>query len=95
MRFGIHIRSIPIYSEGITRVLLPIIFLIASYGFLRLKSWGYWLMIVCNMSFLSVDIVWWLQNRQQHISMNFMSTIIEIIFIIPTIKYFNKSYTEN
>jgi len=88
VKFGFHIVPFPIFSEGIMKILLPITFLIASIGFLRLKRWGYWLMIIYNTFFLLVIIFWWLQNEQIFISMSFVSTVIALIFIIPTRKYF-------
>ncbi|MCY6485445.1 hypothetical protein OW763_14015 [Clostridium aestuarii] len=83
---------LPIFSHHIMQILLYIILLIASYGFLKLKIWGYWLMITYNTFFLLVNIIWGLQNKQPFISTNVMMTFIELIFILPTKKYF---YEEN
>lgn len=38
-RFAVYVIQLPILSESI---MIPIILLI-SYGYLRLKRWGYWL----------------------------------------------------
>ncbi|WDU83058.1 hypothetical protein [Caloramator sp. Dgby_cultured_2] len=45
-RFNFTVIQLPIFINSITRALLSLILLIASYGFLKLKRWGYWLMII-------------------------------------------------
>jgi DMSO/TMAO reductase YedYZ heme-binding membrane subunit len=87
-RFGISTIPLPLFSAGIMQVLLPLILLIASYGFLRLKRWGYWTMITYSTFFLLVYIIWCLQNKHLFLSTNFMLTFMELIFILPTKKYF-------
>ncbi len=87
---GIYLIPIPFFSQGITQILLPIILLIASYGFLKLKTWGYLLMIMYTIFFLIVSIIWSLQNKQLFFSQNIIETFIQLIFILPTGKYFYK-----
>ncbi|MGH4121415.1 MAG: hypothetical protein ACREV6_00455 [Clostridium sp.] len=89
-RFGISIIPLPLFSAGIMQVLLPIILLIASYGFLRLKRWGYWLMIIYSIFYLVVYIIWCQQNKQLFLSQNVIMTFIELVFILSTRKYFSK-----
>jgi hypothetical protein len=89
-RFGISIIPLPLFSAGIMQVLLPLILLIASYGFLKLKRWGYWLMIIYSMFYLVVYIIWCQQNNQLFPSQNLVMTFIELVFILPTRKYFGK-----
>lgn len=91
-KFGFQLIPIPIFSEGITSILLPTIFLIASCGFLRLKKWGYWLMVLYNVFFLVVNIIWCFQNKQPT---GYIFTIIELIFIIPTRNYFYKKISSS
>ena len=73
---GFHVIPLPFFSHGITQILLPIILLIAAYGFLRLKRWGYWLMIIYTMFFLIVSIIWCQQDRQLFLSQNIIITFI-------------------
>ncbi|KAJ49223.1 hypothetical protein BD780_000890 [Clostridium tetanomorphum] len=87
-RLEVSVIPVPFFSEGITQVLLPIILLIASYGFLKLKRWGYWLMTTYTIFFLLVNIIWYLQNKHSFHSPNFILKFIELIFILPTKKYF-------
>lgn len=89
-RFGFYVIPLPFFSDGITQVLMPIILLIASYGFLKLKIWGYWLMIIYTMFFFIVPIIWCQLNKQPFFSPNIIMTFIQLIFILPTRKYFSK-----
>ncbi|MBW9159470.1 hypothetical protein [Clostridium tagluense] len=84
--------AIPVsnFSVGIMQVVLPIILLIASYGFLRLKIWGYWLMVIYSMFFLIVFIIGLIQNKPLFASQNFIGTFITLMFLLPTKRYFNK-----
>ena len=92
-KLGFHINPLPVFSDGIMNILMPIVLLIASYGYLKLKRWGYWLLVIYNVFFLLVNITYWSQNKQMFISMGFISTVLELIFIIPTRKYFIKNVT--
>lgn len=89
--FGFSTIPSPFFSNTIIPILLSIILLIVAYGFLKLKRWGYWLMITYNIFFLAVYI-WSIKNKQTYISTNIMMTVIELIFVLPTKKYF---YEEN
>ena len=71
--------NIPL-SNYILQILIAIIFLIVSYGYLRIKRWGYWLILGINLYFL---VGWIISYKQIPILI-----IIELIFILPTIKYF-------
>ncbi|WMJ81532.1 hypothetical protein RBU49_04590 [Clostridium sp. MB40-C1] len=89
-RFGFSIIQLPVFSHIIMRAIMSIILLIASYGFLKLKTWGYWLMVTYNMFFLVVFIISSPLNKYLIISTNVTMTFIELIFILPTKKYFYK-----
>ena len=89
-QLGLNSITAPSFSVGIMQVLLPIILLIASYGFLRLKIWGYWLMVIYSMFFLIVFIIGLIQNEPLFASQNFIGTFITLIFLLPTKRYFNK-----
>jgi len=80
--------NIPYIPAEITKVLLAIIIIIISYGYLKLKKWGYWLIIGENL----LHIVGWFityQNiKQPYFVSSPITSFIELIFIVPTIKYF-------
>lgn len=82
--------KIPFLSEVIMEVIISLILLIISYGYLRLKRWGYWLMVSFNVYFLVGCIISFQQSGQQSFYQNPIAIIIGLIFILPTIKYFDK-----
>jgi hypothetical protein len=86
-QIGISVIWTSSFSKGFMRLLLSIFFLTASFGFLRLKKWGYWLLISCNIFFLVEGIVCVLQNKQ---APNIIITFILLLFIIPTKGYFDQ-----
>ncbi|BDR68569.1 hypothetical protein K144316041_p10720 (plasmid) [Clostridium tetani] len=85
---GFSTIPLPIFSYNIMNILLSIILLIVSYSFLKLKKWGYWAMITYSTFFLLMYIIWCLQNKHLFLSTNFMLTFIQLIFTLPTKKYF-------
>lgn len=87
-QFGLYVMPLPIFSDATTQVLLPLILLIAAYGFLKLKIWGYCLMILYNVFILTINIIWYCQTK--HILQNVILIFIELVFIFPTLKYFSK-----
>lgn len=87
-QFGLHTVPLPIFSDTIIQVLLPLILIIASYGFLKLKIWGYWLLIIYDLFFLISNIIFYHQNKQ--LFQNVALIFIELVFILPTLKYFIK-----
>jgi hypothetical protein len=96
-RFGIKFYSLPMYVDipitfkHILIVLYAIILLTISYGYLRLKTWGYWALIC----YYIVSIVGWIisyQYYKQHFfPQAIIMLIIALIFTLPTIRYYKKS----
>jgi uncharacterized membrane protein (DUF2068 family) len=80
---------IPIHSisEGIIRILEVISLLIIAYGFLRLKKWGYWLMITYNLFFLAASIVSVLSHNEQFASF-FIPSLLALQITFPSKRYF-------
>lgn len=88
--FGLYNIPVSNFSEYIMKILPAIILLISSYGYLKLKKWGYWLMVMYNMFFLILNIISIIQNKQLLASHNIITIFIQLIFILPTRKYFSK-----
>lgn len=86
-QFNFSINEPPVFVNKILRLLYAIILLIASYGFLKLKKWGFWLMAGYSIFFL-VCVVFSLQSKYPVNFSNIINTIIELIFIFLTKKYF-------
>lgn len=89
-RFGFYVMPSTTFLIAVVRILLPIIALLISYGYLKLKRWGYFLMVIYNMSFLIAGIISLAQHKPLFFSQNIIATLIQLIFILPTRKYFVK-----
>jgi len=94
-RFGITLISPPYLKHSalfteLLRITKIIALLITAYGYLKLKKWGYWLMVGTNL----IPIINWiisLQYKEQQLYNPFpMTSIICLIFVIPTVVYFYK-----
>lgn len=102
--YGYFMSPLPYFSK-ITSIVLPIslsiLVLIASIGFLRLKKWGYWLLVSYNAFFLIMYIIWsiqvWnisIQNEMVALYTCIITRVILLIFIVPTKNYFYKKRYE-
>ena len=90
-QFGIYFSNTPIFSEGVIRILMVISLLIISYGLLKLKRWGYWLMIVYNLFFLVVSMISLLkQNGQAYNTPSYITSLLGLIITFPSKRYFIK-----
>ncbi|CAH2213894.1 hypothetical protein [Tepidibacter aestuarii] len=90
-QFGIAVRfGVPNFPENIMRVLVSMISLIMAYGYLKLEKWGYWLMLIYTIYFLTVSITLYQQYNQQPFYGNIIWSIIVLIYTLLKRKYFNK-----
>jgi hypothetical protein len=90
-QFGIYFSPTPTFLDGIIRILMVISLLIISYGFLKLKRWGYWLMIAYNLFFLIVSMAFLLkQNGQSYNTPGYITSLIGLIITFPSKRYFIK-----
>lgn len=90
-QFGIYFNPTPTFSESIIRILMVISLLIISYGFLKLKRWGYWLMITYNLFFLIVSMFFLLkQNMQSYNTPGYITSLLGLIITFPSKRYFIK-----
>lgn len=96
-RLDFDVLPIPFFSYDIIQTLLYIILLIASYGFLKLKKWGYWIMVAYDIFYLLAYAVWCLPKKHiplyiqlSLVTTSFGQTFIHLIFVLITTKYFYK-----
>ncbi|KTD86745.1 hypothetical protein [Paenibacillus etheri] len=78
--FGIADRfGLPNFPEQLFRVILAINSLVLSYGYMRLKKWGFWLMIMYSFGFglISYNLLY-SQNQQPFIGNLIWSAIVLI-----------------
>lgn len=89
-RFGI-ITFTPTFSNVTIRVFLILILFIISYGLLRLKKWGYWLMLAYNMFFLILAIISLLKLTGQSFSNPvYIVSIVGLSLTFSVKRYFFK-----
>ncbi len=84
IRFGL--QYIP---ESIFRVILILVTAIMAYGYLKMKVWGYWMMLIYSILFLSTS----LSGISNYNSQPFIgNAIFSIIVLVCTFKK-RKSFT--
>lgn len=81
----------PNFPSIIIKVLAVLILLIISYGLLRLRIWGYWLMIAYNMFFLVVSVIFLLKLAEQSFyNQGFIVSVLGLTLTFPVKRYFIK-----
>lgn len=89
-QFGI-ITPTPTFFNVTIKVFVILILLIISYGLLRLKRWGYWLMITYNMFFLVVSIIFSLGLTGQSVyNPSYIGPILGLILTFSAKRYYIK-----
>ncbi|NNU77427.1 hypothetical protein [Clostridium estertheticum] len=90
-QFGI-VTETPTFFNVAIKALLFLILLTISYGLLRLKKWGYWLMITYNMFFLILSIIYLLKlTGPSFYNQGCISSILGLTLIFSAKRYFIKS----
>jgi uncharacterized membrane protein (DUF2068 family) len=91
-RFGI-ITPTPTFLSVTIKVLVILVLLIISYGLMRLKRWGYWLMITYNMFFLVVSVIFLLKlTGQSFYNPDIIVSILGLILTFSAKRYFIKEH---
>lgn len=89
-QFGIITPTSTFFNVTI-KGLVILILLTISYGLLRLKRWGYWLMIAYNMFFLVVPIFSLLKlTEQSFYNPGFIVSILGLTLTLSAKRYFIK-----
>ena len=83
------LKILPIPEEVIKGIFVIIILTIAL-GYLNLKKWGYWLIISEKLLFIVGWLIFYLLNERNSFSTFPLSSFIELIYIVPTYRYFFK-----
>lgn len=82
----------PAFFSVLTRIFAIVTLLIISYGLLRLKKWGYRLMVAYNMFYLAVSVINLIRFTER--SLNFSGLIVSVLglsLILPAKRYFIKA----
>ncbi|MFZ5353128.1 MAG: hypothetical protein ACOZCL_10460 [Bacillota bacterium] len=94
-RLGIELGSSIIFSNTISKGAISIALLVAAYGYMKLKKWGYWLMISIDILFLAVSIISAIQAVPQSTYTGIITSVVSLMFILPTKEYFYRSNLAN
>ncbi|MBS4539571.1 hypothetical protein GOQ27_13940 [Clostridium sp. D2Q-11] len=79
IRFGL-----PNISENAVKVLVILIYLTMIYGYLKLKKWGYWILMTNSFYLLLRNIIIFQEDSPQ---LSYSSMIVSIIFYSTIIIY--------
>ncbi|GAA0336806.1 hypothetical protein GCM10008931_30510 [Oceanobacillus oncorhynchi subsp. oncorhynchi] len=89
-RFGLH--SIP---ERLMRVILALFSLVMVYGYIRLKKWGFWIMITYSIIFAAISLVLISNQTPQLYAGNMVFSIIVLLYTIYVKRvFFYKNNTQ-
>lgn len=87
--FGIADRfGLPNFPEHPFRIILAVVSLIIIYGYIRLKRWGFWLMILYSFGFGLLSFILLRSTNQQPFTGNFIWSVIVLIYTL----YVRKSF---
>ncbi len=88
--------GLPNFPEELFRVVIAIATLIIIYGYMNLKPWGFWLMILYCISFGAISYLIILSYNKQLFIGNFVwSSIVLVYSLAVHKKFFNKNETRN
>jgi len=91
VEFGIALRfGLSYIPENLMRVVVAIFTLIMAYGYLRLRKWGYWLMIAYTIYFLVVSVSLSQQYKEQLFYGNVIWSVIVLIYTLNKREYFGR-----
>ncbi|MGE8006979.1 hypothetical protein [Lysinibacillus sp. NPDC093216] len=87
--FGIADRfGLPNFPEQLFRIILAVVSLIIIYGYIRLKRWGFWLMILYSLGFGLISYILLFSYNQQPFIGNFIWSVIVLIYTFCVRKSF-------
>jgi len=86
LRFGV-----PFLPETATRVFVAIFSIIMAYGYLNLKKWGYWAMIIYSVIFLIISAHQALLYGDQLFKGNIIFSMLVILYTYANRHSFNNN----
>lgn len=89
-RFGVSV-----VPERIMRVVVAFFSLLMAYGYMRLKKWGFWLLISYSVLFGFISFILLTNEPQQPFIGNFVFSIIVLIYTIYVKEAFFKTAPTN
>jgi hypothetical protein len=88
-QYGIAVRfGLPNVPESVMRVLVTVISLILAFGYLKLKKWGFWLMMTYTIYFLGINLYLSQQYKEQLFYGNVIWSFVVLTYTLRHRKYF-------
>jgi uncharacterized membrane protein (DUF2068 family) len=90
-QIGIYAAPISGFLDTLIRILIVIINLSISYGYFKLKRWGYFVMLTSNLLFLVLSIIILVKpNINLYTTPSLISSALGLILTFPSKRYFIK-----
>lgn len=89
-RFGLSNAHIP---EQLFRVIVAFFSLVLIYGYIKLKKWGFWLMLGYSVIFGLISLTLSSEYKQQPFIGNTIWSLIVLIYTCYANKYFGQNKT--
>lgn len=90
-QFGVFVIPIVDLLDATIRILSVVAMLIISYGYFRLKKWGYGLMITYNLFFLILAMILIaLKIKNPYTTQGIIESLVKLILTFPSKRYFIK-----
>ena len=90
-QYGVSIIPISDLLDATIRILSVLAMLIISYGYFRLKKWGYGLMLTYNLFFLVLSMVFIaLKIKNTYNTQGIIQSLVGLIITFPSKRYFTK-----
>jgi len=89
--FGISFISNQTFFDYVIKVFVIIILFIISYGFSKLKRWGYYLMLTYNLFFLALGIILVIvRNNYSFYTPGYIPSLLGFLLTLRAKRYFPK-----
>lgn len=90
-QYGVSVIPISDLLDATIRILSILVMLIISYGYFRLKKWGYGLMLTYNLFFLVLSMVFIaLKIKNTYNTQGIIQSLVGLIITFPSKRYFTK-----
>lgn len=80
--------AVPFIPEIIVKILLVVVSIIISYGYLKRTKWGYWSMLIYSILFCFISIIQGINYNSQPFIGNVFYSGIVAVYTLVHFKYF-------
>lgn len=95
-KFGIEFRPMSGFIDLLIPILIILILLTISYGYYKIKSWAYYLLLTYNLFFFTTSIIFILTKTTPQYSMpGIIESFLGLMLTYPSKRYFIKDRKAN